>query len=198
MKALICALLLCATSPVLPAGEMRDEWYGNAGLIVRNIMELLGARSDEWFHQGSYLRSIQAFRMMTAYDPSEMQPRFLTAWLLWSSGRDDEAQETFRQAVLAAPDSWEPYLEAGHHWSGRRDYVRAALWLSHACLRGAPVEGWKTLAHTYRRLGLYEDAIRVMEQAREMDPSDETIPRNLELLRRMLEQQRRSQPVEDW
>ena len=196
MKALLAAALLLA-----PAASWADDpgegWHGNAGLIVRNIMERLAARSDEWFHQGAYLRSIQAFRMLTAYDPSDLQPRFLAAWLLWSAGRDDEAQETFRQAVLAAPDSWEPYLEAGQHWSGRRDHLRAALWLSHACLRGAPVQGWKTLAHTYRKLGLFEDAIRVMEQAREMDPSDETIPRNLDLLRRMLEQQERGEPPAD-
>jgi len=64
-------------------------------------------------------------------------------------------------------------------------------------VRGAPVQGWKTLAHTYRKLGLFEDAIRVMEQAREMDPSDETIPRNLDLLRRMLEQQEQGEPPAD-
>ena len=196
MKALLAAALLLAPAASW-ADDPREGWHGNAGLIVRNIMERLAARSDEWFHQGAYLRSIQAFRMLTAYDPSDLQPRFLAAWLLWSAGRDDEAQETFRQAVLAAPDSWEPYLEAGQHWSGRRDHLRAALWLSHACLRGAPVQGWKTLAHTYRKLGLFEDAIRVMEQAREMDPSDETIPRNLDLLRRMLEQQEQGEPPAD-
>lgn len=166
------------TSPCRPDLPPSDR----SGFMVEAIIENLDSRSDEWFHEGDYLRCAAAFRVHIAYEPRDLEPYFLSAWLLWSDGRDAEAQEMFQAAVRAAPDSYEPYLEAGLHWSGRRDERRAALWLTHACVRGGPVEAWKTLSHCYRKLGLIEDAIAAMRHARTMDPDDPTIPQNLRWL----------------
>lgn len=160
-----------------------------ANLIIGKIFDRLDVEADEWFHQGDYLRCVQEFRMQIARDPHNVQAYSVSAWLLWSSGRDDEAQEMFARAAQANPDNWEPYMEAGLHWSGRGDYRMAALWLSHACNRDAPVEAWKTLAHCYRHMGLLQDAIRVMTYAGTLNPADPTIPRNIEWMKEDLAKQ---------
>lgn len=156
---------------------------GNAGLIVAKTMNKLSDQTDEWFHQGAYLRSVQAYRMRIAYDPHDLDAYSLGAWLLWSSGRLDEALQMYEDAARANPNDYEPYFDAGMNASERGDEIQAGLWFTHACLHGAPAEGWKMLSHTYRRLGLIDAAISVMQHAKTLDPSDPTIDLNLKWLR---------------
>lgn len=183
---------MCLATVALPwaspgAGASSSEAAAdNSGVIINQIFDRLDAQADEWFHSGDYLRAVQEFKMQIARNPHDVRVYSLAAWLLWSSGRDSEAQSMFAEAVRANPDDYEPYFEAGLHWSGRGDYLKAALWLSHACNRSAPVEAWKTLAHCYRRLGLLKDAIRVMTYAESLDPADATIPRNIEWMKQDL------------
>lgn len=175
-----------AAAPQTPAADFPA--VGNAGIIVQKVMDRLDAQTDVWFHQGAYLRSAQVCRMHIAYDPTEMDSYFIGAWLLWSGGRDDEAQELFRQAAAANPDSYEPCLEAGLHWSGRRNYQMAALWLTEACSRGGGSVAWKALAHCYHKMGLIDQAIGAMRYAGFLDPTNELIPQNV----RWLEEERSS------
>lgn len=181
MKHFLAAAALLVVLPGAPG--QASESPDNSGLIVREVMERLGSYTDAWFHAGTYERSIHALRMYKEYDPNYLPAYFLSAWLLWSTGQDEAAQQTFSEAVLAAPDSYEPYLEAGTHWMGRRDYVRASLWLAQACIHGAPAQGWKSLSHAYRYLGQYDEALSAMERAAELDPEDSAIPPNLQRLR---------------
>lgn len=154
-----------------------------APIIIQKVFDNLQDQTDEWFHHGDYLRSVQAYRMAIAYDPDDFQSYFLGAWLLWSAEQNDESRKMFLEAVRTHPNSYEPYMELGFHWSGRRDYKQAALWLFHACRLGAPVEAWKTLAHSYEKLGELETALRVMQYAREIDPYDPAIPKNIQWLK---------------
>jgi tetratricopeptide (TPR) repeat protein len=185
---LLSALMLILGGAVSAAQFCGDRQVGEdmAPVILNNVFDKLGEQADDWFHRGDYKRSIQAFKMRIAYDPSDLQSYFLAAWLLWSSGDDAAAQEMYQSSVRAAPDSYEPYMEIGMHWSNRRDDRKAALWLFHACNRGAPVAAWKTLSHSYRRLGLLQDAIRIMREAKTMDPNDPTIDTNIQWLQEQI------------
>lgn len=190
MRITLAALLVVSLAVSALPSSAGEPSVGRSGIVVQAVFDRLQDETDEWFHQGDYLRCIHACRMYISYDPSELSPYFTAAWLLWSAGLDNEAQNVYQQSVRAAPESWEPYMEIGLHWSGRREDRLAALWLTHACLRGAPVQAWKTLAHSYRKLGLLPEAISVMEHAGQLDPEDEAIWRNLDWMRETLRESR--------
>lgn len=184
MRLARCVLILIVCLSTCSSAQ--NPFEDKTNLILDKVFDRLSDVSDNWFHRGEYLRVVQAHRMRIARDPTDLEAYFLAAWLLWSSGKSDEAQAMYSAAVQAAPESWEPYFEAGMHWSGRRDEHKAALWLISACTHGAPVRAWKMLSHTYRKLGEIQTALKVMEYAKIMDPTDDAIDRNLASLRELL------------
>lgn len=181
MRALAAALLIALAAPVAAA---RPD-AGIAPLIEERVLQLMGERADEWFHQGRYECSVQVYSMRQQYNPSDMESYATGAWLEWSAGYDELARETHLRMVKAEPHTYRPYFEIGLHWMGRRDDIQSCLWFSHAVIRGAPVDVWKALGHSFRKLGYYDQALAVFEHALELDPDDPTIPNNMGYIREL-------------
>lgn len=184
-RAVLLAFVLLSTSASVQSAES-TALPGRSGAILNQIMNRISIQTDEWFHDGAYLRSVQGQKMLVAYNPRDLESYHLAAWLLWSSGRPDEAQDVYYAALRANPQSWETPFELGMHWTGRRDYSQAAFWFTHAVLRGGPPECWKMLAHTYRRLGYLETALGIFQYLVPMAPDDPAVPLNIERLQRMI------------
>jgi len=70
-------------------------------------------RSDIAFHAGDYPRAIALHKAIVALDPHDVESYSVAAWLMWSLGNGDEAQQHIERGLKANPDNWEMWDAAG-------------------------------------------------------------------------------------
>lgn len=127
------------------------------------MADRLWAQNDVYWHQGDYPRIIAQDRIIVQADPQFIECYTTGAWLLWSSGRDGEAEAFYKQCVANNPDQSAAYFDYGfflynhlHRYDdARRVYARSTR------LPDAGVLDLRMLAHAYEKLGRYDRAVGV-------------------------------------
>ncbi len=109
----------------------------------------LWAKSDEYFHDGEYLKSVNILRRVVELDPADIEAYSVAAWLIWSLGDEPAGRRWLEQGLAANPDSWQAAHDLGLHWIQRvGDPFHALPYLVQAAnAPGRPDIVPRTLAH---------------------------------------------------
>ena len=81
--------------------------------IIDAATDKLWAQNDAYWHQGDYPRIIALDRIITQADPHFIECYNTGAWLMWSSGRDADAQAFYAEAVANNPHDSTAYYDYG-------------------------------------------------------------------------------------
>ena len=119
--------------------------------IVSAVVDRLWAQNDDYWHHGDYPRIIALDRIITQADPHFVDCYNTGAWLMWSSGRDADAQAFYALGVANNPRELAAYYDYGMFLlNHRKDYPAAIRVYRQDTLRAnAGLLDWRMLAHSY-------------------------------------------------
>ncbi len=137
-----------------------------ADAIVADSLGRLFDQTDEHFHQGEYNHVVALDRIVAQGDPHNVETYANSAWLLWSTDRNDEAIATLKQGIKANPDTYYMYDELGSHYLMRlHDPVSAAPLYEKAVTFPCPYTTWHNLAHCYEKTKQWDKVVTAWEGA---------------------------------
>jgi hypothetical protein len=156
--------------------EMAELWFQ---VLVRGTNE--AAKVTEAYNSknlrmfGSYAE----FRL--ARNPNDARARTELGFTQWTSGRVQEAMDTFRAAVQSDPGFDKPHYYMGVIYRTQRDFRSARAELEKAVeLNPSNARALGNLAFVFLDLGKVERAERCIRKAIDLDPSDQLSKETLE------------------
>ena len=179
---LFAALLLCTLSAgrvqAAPTPEMQQI---QADGIVSGVVDKLWTQTDVYWHHGDYARIIALDRIITQADPSFLEAYSTGGWLMDSLGRTQDAEAYYTLGTRNNPHAEYAYWNLGFfYFNTTHDYSAAArAFRSAVQQKGADLNEWKMLAHSYEKAGGWDDAVSTWQQARARYPRDPSIDRLL-------------------
>jgi len=143
---------------------LSDEDVADA--IMGDALSGIYHQADEHFHKGEWNHCLNLMVVVEQGDPHNVETYSNSAYLLWSSDRNDQAIEQLKLGIAANPNISYMYDDAGTHYllhlkdpAGALPYLEKAI--QYPC-------GWTTyhnLAHCYERLGKWDKAVETWRLA---------------------------------
>ncbi len=154
-----------------------------ADAILADTMQKLWDQSDEHFHKGEYSHIINIHRIIVQGDPGNLKAYENSAWLLWSTDRNDEAVAFLKQGVAANPSNFDLYDELGSHYGTRlHDPAAAIPFYEQSVQFKCPYSTLHGLAHCYEKTNQWTKAVSAWEYAANY-ADDPLAPRRLDRAR---------------
>jgi len=133
--------------------------------IIADVLQQVWDQTDEHFHEGEYNHVVNLSRIVVQGDPQNVEAYSNSAWLLWSTDRNDEAVEILKQGVTANPRTYYMYDELGMHYATRRRQYASALPLYEQAVKyPCPFQTWNGLANCYEKTNQWEKAVAAWEK----------------------------------
>lgn len=137
-----------------------------ADAIVADSLGRLFDQADEHFHHGEYNHVVALNRIVAQGDPHNVETYANSAWLLWSTDRNDEAIAMLKQGIKANSNTYYMYDELGSHYLIRlHDPVSAAPLYEKAVTFPCPYTTWHNLAHCYEKTKQWDKVVTAWEGA---------------------------------
>ncbi|MBQ7525908.1 MAG: tetratricopeptide repeat protein [Abditibacteriota bacterium] len=154
------------------------------------IAGALWVRADSFFHSGNFKAIIPLVRLVTWFDPHNLDVYTTGAWHLDYNFVDNANSVSDKRYIPASiallkegiknnPDVWDLYFELGwsHYYKKCNDYDNALKYIEEACKHdgidsntGQPMERHefvdRMLAHFYEKMGMYDKALAQWDAAR--------------------------------
>lgn len=138
-----------------------------ADSIIADSLDNLFEQNDEHFHHGEYNHVVNLNRIVVEGDPHRVEAYSNSAWLLWSSARNDEAVATLKSGIKANPNSFYMYDELGNHYMlNLKDPTSALPYYEQAVRFSAPTfTTWQNLARCYEKSNQWDKAVEAWRKA---------------------------------
>ena len=148
-------------------GDTEAETLEDIFLSASDVLWLL---TDFPWHLGNHPDAIRLNQVVAFLDPHFTDAYEVTAWLLWSADRDEEAMRWRIKGLRANPDVYDLYFDIGFWHFQQNDYEKAIRYLSRAATFECPEHVRHTLAHALERGGRPEEALAVWAELLEENP----------------------------
>lgn len=154
-------------APPAPAGVVQADG------IVDGVVDKMWAHNDTYWHDGDYPRIIAQDKVIVQADPHFIECYTTGAWLMWSDGRNADAEAFYKDCVHHNPGTSKAYYDYGFFlFNHLHRYADARLVFARsAALPDAGVLDWRMLAHSYERLHQYGKAVGVWRQIKARWPN---------------------------
>ncbi|MEI6520301.1 MAG: tetratricopeptide repeat protein, partial [bacterium] len=106
----------------------------------------------------------------------------LAAWLLWSTGKHDEAIGYYNKMILANPNNPDAYFEYGFYYVTQKNDKEAVRWLQTAVALGLKSPKRHLYGHALKRLGMKEEALAFWKKVLVEEPGNEVARNEVEKL----------------
>ncbi|HZO87373.1 MAG TPA: tetratricopeptide repeat protein [Chthonomonadaceae bacterium] len=137
-----------------------------AGEILADALGNLWLETDAHMHEGEYNHIINLSRIIVQGDPQNLQAYENSAWLLWSTLRNDEAIAFLKQGIQANPNTYYLYDELAFHYLDHlKDPASALPYYEQAVRFPCPFFTWNNLARCYEKTNQWEKAVQTWERA---------------------------------
>ena len=158
--------------------------------VFARTADLLWEKSDEYFHNGCFERSIALLRLVVEMDPTDVEAFSVAAWLMDSKDRPAEALAFLKRGLALNPNRYELYADLGRYYYQAKDYAKAADYFEKAVkFKDCPEVLWHMLAHSYENGGQIEKSVETWQHAAALEPDNPVVKNNLERVKEKLEDQ---------
>jgi tetratricopeptide (TPR) repeat protein len=169
--------VVCAKTPESSQGYNETQVQG----VSSEVVDILWARTDFWWHQGEWGRVVAEDRFITEIDPQFLLPYSTGGWLLESEGQLTEAKEYYILGAKRNPNKSFLWFSLGfYYFNTMKDYPSAIKYFQ--CAADAPdggINSWKMLAHSYEKNRQLPQAIAVWIKLQQRYPNDPIVIHNL-------------------
>lgn len=183
------AMLSLAMAQSNPPEAVQRKLQAIRALLDYRLVQL----ADEYWHDGQHYKTMAVLFLLIEYDPSDVETYSSLGWLLDSYGETARAFEVYERGIQANPNRYDLYYDVGFWYHQKGDLERARTYLEKAVqFPNVPGFVWKTLAHTYEKLGEYEKSLQAWEKARQVDANDPAVEPNMNrVLKKLQESQQK-------
>ena len=134
--------------------------------VLGETANRLWDQADAHFHVGEYNHAVSLCRIVVQADPHNMEAFTTSGWLLWSTGRNEEAEAFLQEGIAANPGTYYMYDEMGIYWLIERKDPQSALpYYEKAVKYDCPFQTWHSLANCYEKTGQWAKAVGAWEKA---------------------------------
>lgn len=144
-------------------------------LVIENaIHNRFVDQSDQWFEDGDFPRIIQLLWIEYEARPNDYEIATDLGYMLQNVEQYDRALAVYVRYRTENPkDPDAPWPEANFYFS-KKAYAKVPPLLERSIGRKPHPNSYRTLAHSYDRMGLFADAKRIWETYLKRFPADET------------------------
>ncbi len=160
------------------ATSASDAWMEAQSIYV--------AEGDWWFHHGDYEQCIRCHMTAAFFDPANPENYSVAGYLLWSLGRNQEADRMLADGVKAAPKDPDTYFNQGFHFYNTKRYGKAEAPLRTSVKLKGDHRARRTYAHCLEKLGKLNEALQQWGELKRLLPKDGTVLTNYNRVRAKL------------
>lgn len=133
LLAFLISILACSMQAVSYAHSTPDSKSSHSAHPEKAaLIDEFWKSSDEAFHAGHYERAIALHKAIVVLDPHDVESYSNAAWLMWSLGNGDQAQEHIARGLKANPTNWEMWDAAGQQHDLQKYFSKAEFAYSQA------------------------------------------------------------------
>lgn len=137
-------------------------------------------KSDQFFHDGDYNRTIGTLRVVVEGDPNYNDGYENAAYLLWSQGYSPAADAILQYGLSRTKEKGDLSYEFGWHLYRTKRYPQAETYLAKAITYPRTEPRWyATLGHCYEKNGKLPQAIATWRTLVKKFPTFPSGPPNL-------------------
>ncbi len=184
MKWLLIAIGVVCLVPVSFAGQPSKARMDR---IWKAANDRMVEQNDHWFKKGDFPRAIQLMRYQVELAPWDYEAVTNLGWLLESTKQYDEALAVYIKFRLRNKSNVEAAFPEADFYFKRRAYAKVPPLLEPTIAKKPHPNSYRTLAHSYERLGLLKDSQRVWEGLIKLTPDDGAAKLNLDRVKKKLQ-----------
>ncbi|MBN8689662.1 MAG: hypothetical protein J0L72_02590 [Armatimonadetes bacterium] len=173
-------LTLVATASAQSADEREQD-------IMFAAHDAMSEQVDVWFHGTDFPRCIQLLYFQYEIDQHDYELATNLGWLLESTDRHNEALAIYiryRKDNLTDPDAALP--EAQYYFM-RKAYAKVPPLVEPALAKNPHPNMYRILAHSYEKMGMLGDCLRIWNKYLALNPSDLAAKKNRDRVKQKLE-----------
>ena len=147
---------------------------GATDRILSSARDRMVRQNDAWFHEGVFLPVIQNQEILVALDPNDEETWSVLSWMYQNIEDPGSQWVTTRRFAQANPT----YVDAKYYEAeflfAKKMYAKVPSLLEPLVKSDPPPDAnvFRFLAHSYNRMGYYEDALRVWDAYLKSHPND--------------------------
>ena len=185
LSLLLIGVLACALQVISPAQSISAKKDQSVEQKKKEaLIDLFWKRSDKAFHDGDYPLAISYHKAIVILDPHDVESYSDAAWLMWSLGNGDEAQQHINRGLKANPENWEMWDAAGQQDDLQKYFSKAEFAFGQAVKFIPAKEDSQMLrrrwAHAAENAGDQKTAIRIWQKLVKDYPNDAVNKNNLD------------------
>lgn len=184
MKVWICLLVLAFVTSAFAQAQAKEPSTEEVrrSVIWDAAYNRLSDQSDLWFDDGDFPRIIQSLRFAYALYPNDYEVATNLGWMLQNIELHNEAIVVYTSFRRQNPNDPDASWPEANFWFRQGAYAKIPPILEPSIrLAQKPHPNtFRTLAHSYDRLKLFSDSVRVWRALIKLTPDDLTAKRNLE------------------
>lgn len=153
-----------------------------ADAAVKDLETLQHYSADRSFERGEWDKTVASLDKSIALNNEGVDKYALAAWLLWSTGKHDEAIGYYNKMVLANPNNPDAYFEYGFYYVTQKNDKEAVRWLQTAVALGLKSPKRHMYGHALKRLGMKDEALTFWKKVLVEEPGNEVARNEVEKL----------------
>lgn len=158
---------------------VRKDKDSRVDAIWARVENRISDQTNIWFKEGDYPAAINLLRFLNSEDPAEYDYAWSLGWMLENDNQYDQALVVYVRFKKDNPnDKDSPFLEAYFYFM-KKAYARVIPLLSPTIDSRPQRNAYSVLAHSYEKLNMLPDAIKVWKKLLADYPKDLAGPPNL-------------------
>jgi len=160
---------------------MLIPWSGTAQNATSESLNILDAardrmsrQNDAWYRTGEFLPIIQSQEILVAVNPKDEETWDVLIWMYQNVEMPDLQWTATRRFASANPSYIDAKYYEANFMFAKKLYAKIPALLEPLISQSPPPDpnAFRFLAHSYNRMGYYEDALRVWDVYIKIKPKD--------------------------
>ncbi len=153
-----------------------------ANAAVKDLETLQQYSADRSFERGEWEKTVSTLDKSIVLNNEGVEKYAVAGWLLWSTGKHEEAINYYNKMILANPNNPDAYFEYGFYYFTQKNDQEAARWFQTAVALGLTSPKRHMYGHTLKRLGLKDEALKFWNKVLAEEPGNEIARKEVDKL----------------
>lgn len=155
-------------------GGATSERDAQVQAVIQAATSRQEAQNDVWFRGGDFPRIKQNLRLMLEVNPTNYETASSLGWMLKSTEQPGEEWSVYVRYLNDNPEYPDAAMMLSQYLFDKKQYASIPLYIEPRLKFGARMHAncYRNLGHSYVRMGMWRDALRVWEAAVAAHPED--------------------------
>jgi tetratricopeptide (TPR) repeat protein len=157
----------------LLAGPIKPKQVSRLDRIYQAMNDRILTQSDYWFEDGEFPKCIHLLRVHNGLSPSDYEVATNLGWLLESTNQWDEALATYVRYRQMNPNDPDGAFPEANFFFLKKVYAKVPALIEPTLAKKPHANSFRILAHSYERMNMPADSVRVWDKLLAIDPANE-------------------------